>query len=70
MWQRQIQLRPLLGGAAAQADRLRVVDDDRVPLALQALGVHRVDLVEELPLLVAERLLGRPAASCGGAWSR
>ena len=48
----------LLRGAAAQADRLRVVDDDRVPLALQALGVDRVDLVEDLPLLVAQRLLG------------
>ena len=48
----------LLGGAAPQPDRLRVVDDDRVPLALQALGVHRVDLVEQLPLLVAQRLLG------------
>ena len=39
MWQRQIQLRALVRGAAAQADRLRVVDDHRVPLALQALGV-------------------------------
>ena len=48
----------LLLGAAAQPDRLRVVDDDRVPLALQALGVDLVDFVEELPLLVAERLLG------------
>ena len=48
----------LLLGAAAQADRLRVVDDDRVPLALQALGVDRVDLVEDRPLLVAQRLLG------------
>ena len=58
MWQRQIQLRPFSVRAAPQADRLRVVDDDRVPLALQALGVDRVDLVEELPLLVAQRLLG------------
>ena len=57
MWQRQIQLRPFSRGAAAQADRLRVVDDHRVPLALQALGVDRVDLVEDLPLLVAQRLL-------------
>ena len=39
-----------LRGAAAKADRLRVVDDDRVPLPLQPLGVHRVELVEQLPL--------------------
>ncbi len=58
MWQRQIQLPALGEGAAAKADRLRVVDDDDVPFALQALGVHRVDLVEDLPLLVAQRLLG------------
>ena len=48
----------LVGGAAAQPDRLRVVDDDRVPLAFEALGVQRVDLVEQLPLLVAQRLVG------------
>ena len=48
----------LLGGAAPQPDRLRVVDDDRVPLAFQALGVDLVDLVEDRPLLVAQRLLG------------
>ena len=48
----------LLQRAAAQADRLRVVDDHHVPLALQALGVDLVDLVEDLPLLVAQRLLG------------
>ena len=58
MWQRQIQLRLLSLRAAPQADRLRVVDDDRVPLALQPVGVDRVDLVEDLPLLVAERLVG------------
>ena len=45
-------------GAAAQADRLRVVDDHRVPLAFQAVGVELVDLVEQLPLLVAQGLLG------------
>ena len=48
----------LVGGPAAQPDRLRVVDDDRVPLAFEALGVQRVDLVEQLPLLVAERVVG------------
>ena len=59
MWQRQIHLPPLAAGAAAQADRLRVVDDHRVPLAFQPVGVDLVDLVEDRPLLVGERL-GRP----------
>src|ERR1044072_7205634 len=48
----------LIGGAPAEADRLRVVDDHGVPLPLQSLRVELVDLVEECPLLLAQRLLG------------
>ena len=38
------------------AGRLRVVDDDHVPVALEALRVHRVVGLEDLPLLVGDRL--------------
>ena len=57
MWQRQIQCFAPVGRVRRSAGRLRVVDDDHVPVAVQALGVHRVVGVEHLPLLVGDRLL-------------
>ena len=42
MWQRQIQCLARSGAFWRIAGRLGVVDDDHVPVALQALGVHRV----------------------------
>ena len=40
-----------------QPDRLRVVDDHDVPIALQTLGVQLVVAIEERPLLVGQRPL-------------
>ena len=45
-----------VGGVGAQARRLRVVDDDHVPVVVEALRVHRVVGLEHLPLLVGDRL--------------
>jgi hypothetical protein len=46
-----------LGGVRQQRGRLWVVDDDHIPITLEALGVHRVVGLEHLPLLVRDRLL-------------
>ena len=56
MWQRQIQRSGAVGRIRAQAGRLRVVDDDHVPVVVEALRVHRVVGLEHLPLLVGDRL--------------
>ena len=56
MWQRQIQRRARSPGVHPQAGRLRVVDDDHVPVALEALRVHHVVGLEDLPLRVGDRL--------------
>ena len=57
MWQRQTQCRDFSGAFVEQAGRLRVVDDHDVPALLEVARVHRVVALEDLPLLVRDRLL-------------
>jgi hypothetical protein len=46
----------VVGGTGAKRCGLGVVDDDHVPVVIEALGVHRVVGLEDLPLLVGDRL--------------
>ena len=56
MWQRQIHVPRLLRHVLADRGRLRVVHDDHVPAAGDLGGVERVVALEDLPLLLAERV--------------
>jgi hypothetical protein len=46
----------VIGRVVPHPDRLRVVDDDHVPLAVEAVRVHLVVVVEQLPLVGSERV--------------
>ena len=57
MWQRQTQLRLFSAAPRRRPIGCGSWTIDRVPLAVQVAGVDRVDLVEDRPLLLAQRLL-------------